>query len=115
VLSLSAGDNGFRVVTILIDESGRPIGASDGVVYRQEIASPGHSNGERTMAWLHESLSGRLEAGSSFRGSRWISTSILGADGTARDGQRNAFEVSDADVEGLRALVAEVLRRLPPR
>lgn len=114
VVWLSAGTAGVRVVLVVLDESGRAISASDGVVYRNEIAISGRE-GVPTVAWRQESLGGRLEPDGSFRGTHWVSTSIEEMDGTARDSQLTPSEPTDAEVAGLRALVDEVLRRLPSR
>jgi hypothetical protein len=112
-LSMSAGEAGFRLVSVLLDQTGKPIGASDGVLYRQEVEAPGARGGAPTMAWLHESLSGRFDGGS-FRGTRWVSTTLVGADRNVPDHQRAPFEVTAAEARVLKALVDEVLRRLPP-
>jgi hypothetical protein len=114
VVWLSAGTAGLRVVLVVLDASGRAISASDGVVYRHEIAGAG-PDGAPAVAWRQESLGGRLEPDGSFRGTHWVSTSIEEADGTARDAQLTPSEPTAAEAARLRALVDEVLRRLPPR
>jgi hypothetical protein len=110
VLNLSAGASGFRMVLVVLDETGRAISASDAAVYRREIAEGARSP---SIAWRHETLGGRLEPDGTFLGTRWLSTSLEDANGIQHDVRHTPSEPTEAETAGLKALVAEVMRRLP--
>lgn len=97
---LSDVQSGLRNVLVTLDETGRPISASDAVMYFAE----GHA--------VHENVGGRLEPDGSFKGTRWrsISVEVEGKDDPeVRDSVPCA--PSEEDVHNLKALVAEMLRR----
>jgi hypothetical protein len=107
VLDLSAGAAGLRIVLVVRDAEGRLLSASDAVLYR-------------TLGLIHqESVGGRFEPDGTFRGTRWHSVAVAvehegeheGEEDT--DWQSTRSEPSPADVEALRLLVADVLRRPP--
>jgi hypothetical protein len=66
VLDLPAGDEGLRVVQVLLDANDRPLSASDHVLFR---SAPRDGSGR---AWIQqENIGGRYEADGSFRGTCW--------------------------------------------
>lgn len=105
VIWLSAGEAGLRTILVVLDESGRPISASDGVVYRRFNAAEG------TVAWRHQNLGGRLEPDGTFLGTHWVSSSVEDADGTIHNQTQTPSAPTPADVARLKTLVDEVLRR----
>jgi hypothetical protein len=114
-VELSAGAAGLRHVLIVLDASGRPISASDSVLYRAELPRPGDggepasaSEGEAEIC--HESLGGRLEEDGTFRGTRWCSFGVEVAGEDEARWEPMSFQPSAAEVDGLKALVAEVMR-----
>src|SRR5262245_51127259 len=70
-VDLSAGAAGLRVAMVVLDASGRPISASDAVLYSVEVG-PGDGEGSpRVVEHYHENIGGRFELDGSFRGTRW--------------------------------------------
>jgi hypothetical protein len=111
VIDLSAGGAGLRVVHVVLDGEGRVISASDMVLYRSPEAGPGDP---ATVEIRQESVGGRFEANGSFRGTRWLAVGSEPEADEAPDWVMTPSEPSEADVAGLRALVADILRRAPP-
>jgi hypothetical protein len=107
VLDLSDPGVGMRVVMATLDGEGRLLGGSDMVMYRAETA-PG------VVESLHESVGGRFEPDGTFRGTRWRSL-IVERDGDEDDRQTSGTPSAptEADVTGIRRVVAELLRRAP--
>ncbi len=100
-VEMSAGVAGLRHVMVTLDASGLPISAGDTVVYcaGKDIR--------------HENIGGRLESDGTFRGTRWTSVGVAPEDGDAEpELQSTPSQPSAAEVLGLKALVAEVMRRL---
>ena len=105
VLHLSEVPTGSRTVLVLLDADGRPISASDDVLYR--IEQP-----DGMVRFEMESVGGRLEPDGRFLGTRWRSVSVQ------RENEDDATPLeatpstpSDEDVAAIKALVAEVVRR----
>lgn len=113
-VDLSAGAAGLRVVMVVVDATGRPIVASDAVVYRVEVAAGGESNRSRVIEYHHENVGGRLEPDGTLRGTRWHTVIAETEDGEEQQLESTPSPPSAADVAGLKALVAELLRRQPP-
>ena len=112
VVHLSTVPNGSRTVLVVIDADGRPISASDGVLYRTELAA-GTADDPRPMVRFDmESVGGRLEPDGRFLGTRWRSLTFE-LEGTEDVARREATPSapSDADVAAIKALVAEIVRR----
>jgi hypothetical protein len=66
-LELSAGEAGLRLLQVTLDREGRPISASDHVLFRFPDESP------RGPARIRqESIGGRLEPDGSFHGTVWL-------------------------------------------
>jgi hypothetical protein len=103
-LNLSDPCHGLRIVLVVRDADGVVLSASDAVVYRREAGARLH--------FRHETLGGRFEADGAFAGRHWTAESIEMADGeTAAGDPASGREPSAAEVESLRALVAEIIRR----
>jgi hypothetical protein len=115
-VELSAPGVGNRVAMVLLDAANVPISASDMVLYRSTAADEA---GRVVVEYRTESVGGRLEADGSFRGTRWstVSTEVEGEE--PEDGQlpmtTTRSAPTDAEEAGLKALVAELLRREPAR
>jgi hypothetical protein len=112
VVHLSVVPNGSRTVLVVIDADGRPISASDGVLYRTELPA-GTADDPRPMVRFDmESVGGRLEPDGRFLGTRWRSLTFE-LEGTEDVARREATPSapSDADIAAIKALVAEIVRR----
>ena len=105
VLDLSA-DGGLRVVQVLVDGQGRPLSASDHVMFR----SPGRDGSERP--WVRqESIGGRFEVDGSFRGTYWQVEGPEPKDDEPPRWRPVPRPPTSDEVAGLVALVEEVRRR----
>ncbi|MGE3889681.1 MAG: hypothetical protein AB7H81_24920, partial [Vicinamibacterales bacterium] len=92
---------GLRHVMVTLDASGRPISAADTVLYRDD--------GEIRQ----ESIGGRIEEAGTFNGTRWRTTGVEGSEDEDEPGLASTPSAPSPDeVEGIKALVAEVMRRL---
>jgi hypothetical protein len=107
VLDLSAV-GGLRVVQVLLDADGRPLSASDHVLFRS--AGPDGSG----RAWIRqENIGGRFEADGDFRGTYW---QVEGPEPEGDEPPRWTpvpRAPTREEVAGLIALVEEVRRRGP--
>jgi hypothetical protein len=116
-LDLSAGAAGLRILLVVLDADGVVLSASDAVLVRTGPDGGPPSPGSDAPALIHqESVGGRFEPDGSFRGTRWHSTATDPGDGS--DGlqwESTPSDPSPSDVAGLRAMVAELLRRQPVR
>jgi hypothetical protein len=116
VLHLSAGAAGLRTVLVVLDAEGVLLSASDAVLYRTAVdggALPADSDASATVLQL--SVGGRFEDDGSFHGTRWHSVAVeRGADEEPK-WESTPSEPSPDDVDGLRAVVGELIRRQPPR
>jgi hypothetical protein len=110
VLNLSAGADGLRNVLVVLDETGALLSASDAVLYRT-TPERGAAGAD---AMLQLSIGGRFEEDGSFHGTRWHSVAIE-RQGQEPDWESTPSEPSPDDVEGLRELVAELIRRAGER
>lgn len=108
-IELSAGADGLRHVLVVLDAAGQPISASDTVLYRREIPQ------RRLVELRQESLGGRLELDGSFRGTRWTSVAVESPEGDELPWESTPSEPSADDVVSIKALVADVMGRRPPR
>lgn len=112
VLDLSAGANGLRVAMVVLDAEGTPISASDMVLRRSERAPrEGEPAGETVVEFDHESVGGRLEPDGTFLGTRWHTTNVETESGEEIGTSSTRLAPSESDIAGLRAVVAELLRR----
>jgi hypothetical protein len=106
-LDLPAGTAGLRHLLIVLDETGRPIAASDHVFIHWE--DPSDPSGPWQMR--QESIGGRLEEDGRFLGTCWT---ITGPE--PRDDEPPAWESiprqpSDEEAAVLMGLVAEIVAR----
>jgi hypothetical protein len=108
VLHLSAGTAGLRTVLVVLDGSGALLSASDSVLYHTG-AGPGVT-GSDPGAILQLSIGGRFEDDGSFHGTRWHSVAVE-RDGEEPQWESTPSEPSLEDVDGLRTLVSELIRR----
>jgi hypothetical protein len=108
VLELSAGPAGLRIVHVLVDAAGRPLSASDHVLFRSEPMLPGEATRMR-----QESIGGRFEDDGSFRGTCWLVSGPEPVDEGVPDWDMAPRTPTESEVEKLKALVGEMLRRRP--
>jgi hypothetical protein len=102
-LSINLSDGGgLRSVLVVLDADGTLLSASDAVLYRTGEESP--------ATILQLSVGGRFEPDGSFHGTRWHSVAIQRGE-EEPDWESTPSAPSEEDVEALRALVAEVIRR----
>ena len=106
VLDLTAGADGLRVVQVLLDAGGRPLSASDHVLFRSV------SRDDTGRPWIRqENIGGRYETDGSFRGTCWRTE---GPEPAADEPPRwSAIPRSPTaeEIAGLGALVGEMRRR----
>jgi hypothetical protein len=102
-INLSAGPAGLRSILVLLDAGGTLLSASDAVLYC--------TNETDCATSLHLSVGGRFEADGSFHGTRWHSVAVARAGEEEAEWESTPSAPSEEDVEALRALVAEVIRR----
>ena len=101
-INLSAGAAGLRSVLVVLDAAGALLSASDAVLYR--------SGDDDRAAILQLSLGGRFESDGSFHGTRWHSVAVERGEQDP-EWESTPSSPSPEDVESLRALVTEVIRR----
>jgi len=115
-IELSAGLAGLRHVLVLLDANGQPISASDHVLYWSEVSKTGQNADTSSGSALHaefyqESIGGRFETDGTFRGTRWQTVGEDYRDGSEPKMDSTPSEPSAADIAGIKALVAEIIRR----
>jgi hypothetical protein len=102
-LNLSDGCNGLRILLVVRGADGALLSASDAVVYRREAGAHVH--------FRHETLGGRFEPDGAFAGRYWASETTE-TDGEVAGGEPPAGrEPAPHEVESLRELLAEIIRR----
>jgi hypothetical protein len=104
VLELSAGSAGLRVLQVLRDAEGRLLSASDHVLFRSEAEG-------QPVQIRQESIGGRFESDGDFRGTFWLITGAEPVDEEEPRWELSPREPTKDEVEGLRQLVAEIVRR----
>lgn len=112
-VELSAGRAGLRVVLVGLDAGSRPISASDAVLYR--IESPKTRAPAEPARMRQDSIGGRIEPDGTFRGTCWRTEGPEPADGEEPQWELKRSEPSASQISALMALVAEMVRRQPPR
>jgi hypothetical protein len=117
-IHLSAGSVGLRHVMVVVDANGQPISASDTVLYRCEVRGDGDAvdagaSPASPVEFFQECVGGRIEQDGTFRGTRWHTVPVESGDGDGPRLESTPSEPTAADVAGIAALVAEVLRRRP--
>jgi hypothetical protein len=111
-VNLSDPPRGLRHVLVTVDGDGTLLSAGDWVL----VSRADERDGVAMTIHDHHNIGGRFEPDGSFRGTVWRSRS------EQRDEDDDAVTVAstpstptDADVEALRVLVADVLRRAPEK
>ena len=115
-VELSAGIAGLRHVLVVLDATGQPISASDHVLYWSEVSKTDQnadtSSGSAPHAeFYQESIGGRFETDGTFRGTRWQTVGEDYRDGSEPKMDSTPSEPSVADIAGIKALVAEIIKR----
>ncbi len=115
-VELSAGDAGLRVVLVVLDASGQAISASDTVLYRVETRKAGTTAEPGAPAQIfQDSIGGRIEPDGTFRGTCWRTEGPEPAGDEEPTWESNRSEPTASQISALMELVAEVMRRQPPR
>ena len=116
VLHLSAGADGLRTILVVLDASGILLSASDVVLYRTGLrGGPPPGDGDAPAMILQMSLGGRFEDDGSFHGTRWHSVAVEREGDEEPEWESTPSEPSPDDVDGLRAVVAELMQRQPSK
>jgi hypothetical protein len=115
-VELSAGTAGLRHVLVVLDATGQPISASDHVLYWSEVSKTDKnadtSSGSAPHAeFYQESIGGRFETDGTFRGTRWQTVGEDNGDGSEPKMDSTPSDPSDEDIAGIKALVAEIIKR----
>jgi hypothetical protein len=107
-IELSDPPRGLRHLLVTIDETGRPLSASDHVLFRLP------RDGSEPDAWdtRQESIGGRLEADGTFRGTCWLVTGHEPEDDAPPNWDMRSRPPEEGEIVRLKALVAEILHRL---
>lgn len=100
VVEVATAGTGLRVLHVTLDAAGTPLSASDHVLLR-------HDDGRV----VQESIGGRIEADGGFTGTHWLAEGIDRDDGGDIDWHMTPRAPADAEIRGLLALVAEIMRR----
>lgn len=108
VVELSAGAAGVRILQVLVDGEGVPLSASDHVLFRFEPP-----DGLRPVQMRQESIGGRLESNGDFRGTCWLVTGPEPVDEEEPRWEMVPRQPTEGEVQALRKLVVEVVRRRP--
>jgi hypothetical protein len=114
VLHISAGPAGSRTILVVLDADGALLSAGDAVLYRSGLNEPAPPPEDQPALIRQENVGGRFEPDGSFHGTRWQSLAIDRGE-EELEWESTPSEPSVDDVAGLRRVVAEVIRRQPPR
>jgi hypothetical protein len=106
-LNLSAGTFGLRHLLIVLDETGRPIAASDHVFIHWE--NPSDPSGPWQMR--QESIGGRLEEDGRFLGTCWTVTGPEPPEDEPPEWESTPRRPTDEETAALKGLVAEIVAR----
>jgi hypothetical protein len=106
-LELSAGTFGLRHLLIVLDETGRPIAASDHVFIHWE--NPSDPSGPWQMR--QESIGGRLEEDGRFLGTCWTVTGPEPREDEPPAWESTPRPPTDEEAAALKGLVAEIVAR----
>jgi hypothetical protein len=103
-------------VLIVLDATGQPISTSDHVLYWSEVSKTGHNTVTSSAKALNaefnqESIGGRFETDGTFRGTRWQTVGEDHRDGSEPKMDSTPSEPIAADIAGIKALVAEIIKR----
>jgi hypothetical protein len=108
-IEMSDGNSGLRHFLVTLDGHGRPVSASDLVLYRSGLD-------DGRVEVRTESIGGRIEADGRFFGTHWTSVGYETRATEADAGIESTPSVpTDQDVDRLLTLVKDVQKRRPPR
>lgn len=107
-LDLSAFGRGLGHLLLTLDETGRPISASDHVLFR--APNPDDPAGPADMR--QESIGGRLETDGTFRGTCWLVTGPEPEDDQEPAWNMRSRAPDEEEIVAVKGLVAELMRRL---
>src|SRR5918995_2589902 len=112
-LHLSAGPAGSRSSLVVLDGRGTLLSGSDHVLYCLGLdGGPAPEDPDAPCLIRQESVGGRFEPDGSFRGTRWLSEAEDPGGGVDElEWKMTPSEPSADDVEGLRRVVSDLLRR----
>ena len=108
-VNLSSAHAGSRHVLITIDAAGTLLSGGDHVLF---VTTP--IGADSPTIYHHESIGGRFAADGSFQGTRWRGRTeqMPDADGVSATSSTPSVP-TEREVAALRALIADVMRRLP--
>lgn len=111
-LHLSAGFAGSRSSLAVLDGNGTLLSGSDNVLYCFGLdGGPPPEDPDAPCLIRQETVGGRFEPDGSFRGTRWLTEAEDPGGVDELDWKATKSEPSAEDVEGLRRVVAELIRR----
>ena len=106
----------MRHIMVVLDAAGIPISAGDTVLYQRKRAPQSDaSEASGDSEFYQESVGGRIEADGTFRGTRWHTVGVDRADSDEPQLESTPSAPTEADMIGIKALVAEVMRRMLPK
>jgi hypothetical protein len=115
VLHLSAGAAGSRTILVVLDANGTLLSGSDAVFYHTGQSGAPPPTKESPARIRQETVGGRFEPDGSFRGTRWHSVALDRGGDRDPEWDSTPSQPSPDDVASLRLVVAELIRRQPPR
>lgn len=107
-LEFSAPGRGLRHLLVTLDETGRPIGASDNVLFR--APNPEQPTGPADMR--QESIGGRLETDGTFHDTCWLVTGPEPENDEPPAWDMRSRAPREEEIAVLKALVADLVARL---
>ena len=111
-LHLFAGSAGSRSCLVVLDGSGTLLSGSDSVLYRMGLdGGPPPEDSDAPCLIQQDNVGGRFEPDGSFRGTRWRSVAEDPGGVDELEWEMARSEPSSTDIEGLRRVVAELIRR----
>ena len=111
-LHLSAGRAGSRSCMAVLDGNGTLLSGSDNVLYCFGLdGGPRPEDPDAPYLVRQETVGGRFEPDGSFRGTRWRTEAEDPGGVDELDWKATKSEPSAEEVEGLKQVVAELLRR----
>jgi hypothetical protein len=106
-----SADTGLRHVMLTLDASDTLLAAADTVLFDRT----GRRVDGGVSVYDHENIGGRYERDGSFRGTYWQSRTEQTGDDEGVVTQSTPSAPTDEQIAALNTLVADVLRRAPPR
>lgn len=107
-LHLAAGQAGLRILLVVLDAAGRPVAASDHVLFWSRGEGPSEAR------WIRqESIGGSLAADGSFRGTCWLVTGPEPENDEPPPWDSVSRQPTAAESAALVALAAQLVARAP--